>query len=409
MPFIRPLTHRILLGLAASSTCLAASLPCAHAQSDLPSERNIVVGRPQVVARFSGPMLTGVTVSRSGRIFINFPRWGDRVPFTVAEVRNGRAVAFPSRAINAFAAEGQRTQAAIDPSGGAQALRRNSFVSVQSVVVDSLDRLWVLDTGSIQFGPTRYGGPKLVGVDLRTNRIFKTILFPQSVALPTSYLNDVRFDLGRGRQGTAFITDSSGPGPNALIVVDLATGASRRRLNNHPSVKAEPKFVPIVENRPLYQKPKGQKPKFIGIGADGIAITPARLFYCPLASRRLYSVSLDALVSGTDEALRASIIDHGTKGASDGLESDDRGRIYATNYEHNAIVVREPSGLYRTLVRSPQILWPDTLSVAANGYLYFTANQLHRQPSFHSGEDQRVKPYSIMRVKIDGGPVRLRR
>ena len=31
------------------------------------------------------------------------------------------------------------------------------------------------------------------------------------------------------------------------------------------------------------------------------------------------------------------------------------------------------------------MLWPDTMSLAGDGYLYFTANQLHRQPSYHNG------------------------
>ncbi|HWT91443.1 MAG TPA: L-dopachrome tautomerase-related protein [Solirubrobacteraceae bacterium] len=35
------------------------------------------------------------------------------------------------------------------------------LVSVQSVVVDPLDRLWLLDTGSIEMGPTKPGGSKL--------------------------------------------------------------------------------------------------------------------------------------------------------------------------------------------------------------------------------------------------------
>ena len=395
----------------ATSTCVLAAPHAALAQS-LPREKNTIVGRPEVVARFYGPMLTGVTVSRAGRIFINFPRWGDKVPFTVAEVVNGRAVPFPNRQVNVFAPEGQRAQAAINTSDRAVTQRRDSFVSVQSVVVDPLDRLWILDTGSIKFGPTAPGGPKLVCVDLKTNRVTRTITFLPSVALSTSYLNDIRFDLrsanARGEGGYAFITDSSGTGPNAIIVVDLASGEARRRLERHRSVEAEPKFVPTVENQPLYQKPRGQKPKFVGIGADGIAITRDRLFYCPLASRRLYSASLQALKTGSDEELRRSVIDHGTKGASDGMESDDAGRIYAGNYEQNSILVREPSGLYRTLVRGPQILWPDTLSVARNGYLYFTANQLNRQADYHSGVDLRQKPYSIMRVKINGGPVLLR-
>src|SRR4051794_29071308 len=36
-------------------------------------------GKLELVATIDSPMLTGVTVSRTGRIFINFPKWGDKV------------------------------------------------------------------------------------------------------------------------------------------------------------------------------------------------------------------------------------------------------------------------------------------------------------------------------------------
>jgi sugar lactone lactonase YvrE len=74
----------------------------------------------------------------------------------------------------------------------------STLVSVQSVVIDPADRLWILDTGSPLFKPTEYGGPKLICVDPNTGSITKKILFPQTVSLPTNYLNDVRFDLRRG-------------------------------------------------------------------------------------------------------------------------------------------------------------------------------------------------------------------
>ena len=35
-----------------------------------------------------------------GRIFVCFPKWGDRSDFTVAEVKDGRPVAYPDEAIN---------------------------------------------------------------------------------------------------------------------------------------------------------------------------------------------------------------------------------------------------------------------------------------------------------------------
>jgi len=354
-------------------------------------------GKLELVATFSGPMPTGVTVSHKGRIFVNFPRWGDPVAFTVGELKNGKVVAYPSAAFNA-------------PE---KARKGEGILSVQSVVVDPKDRLWLLDTGSIEFGPTQPGGPKLVGVDLQSERVFATITFPVDVALPTTYLNDVRFDLRRGKGGLAFITDSSDKGPNGLIVVDLHSGRSWRRLHDHPSTKAEKGFLPVVEGRPLMNRPAKGQAKHLTLGSDGIAISAdgKRLFYCPLASRRLYSVSVDALADEklTDREVAKTVADHGDKGgAADGLESDDKGRIYLTNYEHNAILRRLPEGQYETVVHDPRVLWPDTLSVATDGYLYFTANQLHRQPDYQDGRDLRVKPYSLFRVKTDGTPVLLR-
>ena len=107
--------------------------------------------------------------------------------------------------------------------------------------------------------------------------------------------------------------------------------------------------------------------------------------------------------------MATTVLDHGEKGPSDGLESDDRGRIYATNYEQNAVLRRSPDGRFETLVHDPRVLWPDTLSVARDGHLYFTANQLHRQARYHEGKDLRQQPYVLFRVKIDAGPVRLTR
>jgi sugar lactone lactonase YvrE len=44
--------------------------------------------------------------------------------------------------------------------------------------------------------------------------VVQTIRFPSDVALDTTYLNDIRFDLRRGEAGMAFITDSGvGAGP----------------------------------------------------------------------------------------------------------------------------------------------------------------------------------------------------
>ncbi len=352
--------------------------------------------QPQTVANFYGPMPTGVTVSHTGRIFVCYPHWGDPVKFTVAEIKQGQAVAYPNAQVNK-----------LDPHHPGQCL-----YSVQSVVVDPKDRLWALDTGSVKLGNNVPNGPKIVCMDLTTNKITRKIFFPRNVALPTTYLNDVRFDLRRGQGGMAFITDSADKGPNGIIVVDLATGKSWRRLNDHPSTKAEKHFLPIVEGQPLKQRKPGQTPQNITMGADGIAISAdgKTLYYCPLASRKVYGVSIDALVdrSKSDADVSATVKDYGAKPASDGLETDAQGRLYATDYEHARIVRGQPGGPYQTLVQAPTIYWPDTMSVATNGYLYFTCNELQRQGSYHYGKDLRVKPYRLYRVKIDGSSVLLK-
>ncbi|WP_222843901.1 L-dopachrome tautomerase-related protein [Cellulosimicrobium sp. CUA-896] len=256
----------------------------------------------EVVAALSGSMPTGVTVADDGRVFVSFPRWGDDVPFTVAEIVDGEARPYPDVDVN-------RWTGTEDP--------HDQLVSVQSVVVDPAGRLWLLDTGAPSFGPVIPGGAKLVEVDLATDRIVRVIR-PTAAMTPTTYLNDVRFDLSRGSAGFAYVTDSQAVG--ALIVVDLGTGESWSRLRGHSSTQAVDQFRAVVQGvvRPGYS-----------VGADGIALSPdgTRLYYCPLSSRRLYSVCTDVLRDRglDDSAVAEHVSDLGDKGASDGLETDADG------------------------------------------------------------------------------------
>ena len=352
--------------------------------ADLPAP--LTFGELEVVHAFDRQMPTGVAVSDGGRVFVCYPRWGDDVRFTVAELVDGEEVPFPDLAYNQADED--------DPASG--------LVSVQSVVVDPADRLWLLDTGSIEMGETSPGGPKLVCVDLNRDEVVRTIELPPDVAMPTTYLNDVRFDLSRGDAGMAFITDSGihPEHPMGLIVVDLGSGRSWRHLTGHPTVTPAEGHLVVIDGQPFPD---------ILMGSDGIAISAdgARLFYCPLASRRLYSVATDALADPNGD-VEATLEDHGEKGASDGLEPDDQGRIYATQYEQGAIIRRTADGsAWQPLLQQPHLLFVDTLAVAADGFLYATVNQLHRQAQYHGGEDKREPPYALIRTPIDAGPVRL--
>lgn len=336
--------------------------------------------QPEVVSRLNGAMPTGVAASQTGRLFVNFPRWGDPVEASVVELKDGKEIPYPNRELNSY-----------DPKRAHETL-----VSVQSVVTDDQDHLWILDTGAIQFGPPVPDGAKLIGVDLKTNQIIKNIHFQGDVVKSNTYLNDVRVDTKRQ---VAYISDSGVSGNNAIIVVDLKSGKSWRKLDGHKSVEEEPGFVAMVEGRPLYRA--GNQPMTVGV--DGIALSPEgdRLYYSVLSGRKLFSVATEALRESDGDAA-GSVKEEGDKGgASDGLEMDSEGNLYATNYEQACIMRRFSDGHYAVLTQLDNQWWPDSISIN-NGYLYFTANQLQRQKDFNGGVEKRQKPYVVGRVPLPG-------
>lgn len=104
--------------------------------------------------------------------------------YTVAELTgNSTETPFPNAEINS--PPGGRINYTTTPPSGAN--YQNYLVGVQSVVVDPANRLWILDTGRAAtpngtIVPASYGGPKLIGVDLTSNTIFKTIVFDPTSA-----------------------------------------------------------------------------------------------------------------------------------------------------------------------------------------------------------------------------------
>tara|TARA_R110002003_G_scaffold44_7_gene3251 strand:- start:9744 stop:10937 length:1194 start_codon:yes stop_codon:yes gene_type:complete len=323
----------------------------------------------------------GITVSRSGRKFSNYPagldsnntNTGSNNKYQVAELLgNSTETPYPNAELNN--PPGGVVNYTTTPPTGAN--YQNYLIGVQSVVLDPLDRLWILDTGRAQLEDgtlvlASYGGPKLIGVDITSNTVLKTIVFPTTVAFGDSYLNDIRFDLrasvSASGQGVAYITDSSSEGRNGIIIVDLGTGESWRHLNNIPEVSAERGFVPYVWGQPLYYIPGPNQPlTTVPLGSDGIALSAdgEDLYFGPVGGRGLYSVPTSRLRdrSQSSELLaQAAVVNRGQRGVSDGFETDTNGFVYAGNMEQNEIGFYNPrNGSMSMLVRDPRISWVDT-------------------------------------------------
>jgi sugar lactone lactonase YvrE len=336
--------------------------------------------KPEIseVVSLGDKLATTAAVSRSGRVFINFPRWfkDNEAAFSVAELgQDGALTPFPDAAWNSWKL-------------GANAGKK--LVCVQSVFVDAQDRLWVLDTGAPYWGETVKRGPKLVAVDLQTNKVAQIVRFDAKIAPENSYLNDVRID-PNGQ--LAYLTDSN---LGRLIVVDLKSGKSRLALQDHASTKFEQGVVPVVENVPLQLSDGG----VFKIHVDGIAIAGDDLYYHAWTARTLYRIKLDLLRDPTKkpEALEAGVEKVAETGVHDGMAADADGNLYLTQLEDNAITVLSPDGKQSLLLSDPRLQWPDSIGVGPDG-LYVTVSQLHLLPAFNGGASRRKNPYRVFRIK----------
>lgn len=339
--------------------------------------------RLQTVARFDH-QVTGVTVSRDGRVFVNFPRWTEDSPVSVAEVmKDGSTRAFPDERWNAW------RNARKDELNA-----REHWVCVQSVVADRQGNVWVLDAAAPGQGSLVPTGPKLVKIDLATNRAVLTVPFDETIAPQGSYLNDVRFSPD-GRH--AYITDSGAKG--ALVVVDLSTGRSRRLLDGDPRTQPE-KDVLVRADGQVLRRTDGRAVEF---AADGIALSPdgATLYWQAIKGKTLYGVPTAALVDAAlpPAQLSARVARVGDNGPADGLLIGRDGRMYVTAPEDDAVKVRDGvAAPLRVLVKDARLRWPDTLAEGPDGAVYVTSSRI-QDMNWYKTASPAALPTTLFRIE----------
>ena len=336
------------------------------------------------VATFPDSQPNGVAVSKRGRVFVNFPWWSRKPSLSVAEILDdGTAVPFPSRSWNGWKGK-----------SGPSALR--GFVCAQSMMVDRNDFLWVLDSGNPRNGRgVVIAGPKLFKIDLSDDSIAQVYYFDHSSDFTShSILSDFQVDVERQ---VAYISDSK---PGSIYLYDLKRREGRTVLLDHPSTKAQKGLIPRIGSK-QWRDLLGLMPRY---GVYSMELSPDRewLYYSCLTGRTLYRVPTGVLRDSRAGTVKigSSVEQLGDIGSIvDGMWMDRSENLYMAALERDAIIVRRPGGEIETFVVDQRMQWPDSVTAASDGYLYFTTSMRHLHAPYRIG-DRRDQPYYVMKVSI---------
>lgn len=356
-----------------ATALLAAPLP-AQVPADSVDHGAHPSGNVRIVARFQEAQPSGIAALPDGRLILSFPRSAlDHDGPRLGVWADNRLTPWPDAA----------TQA--------------RFVSPLGMTIDGRGRLWVLDEGIVA-GQTTPPHPHLFGLDPQTGQIIEDIALDPPGAPMGTAVNDIRIDLTHGSGGTAYISDISAKHPG-LLIVDLATRRMRYVLTGTPQVSPTPGFAMMVDGQLMRYDPA--KPNFAVGAIDGIVLSAdsKRLYWSPLAGRRLYSLPTALLAdpSITDSKLSAAIHDEGEIGVMDGMAAGPDGSLFFTDLERHAIERMWPDGHLSTVARDARLIAPDSIALTPGG-LFVTVGQWSRLPSYHGGRDLVERPWFVVHV-----------
>jgi sugar lactone lactonase YvrE len=263
---------------------------------------------------------------------------------------------------------------------------------------DSKGRIWLADMGTRSKVPAKF-----VVWDTEADALWRVIPIPPEVLTPYSEPNDFVVDEARGQ---IYVADEGAGGGGdgslaALIVLDIETGAARRRLQGFDGIRAEPQPL-MIGGRPVeHNNPDGSRTP-LHVGVDGIVMDAAGewLYLSPLNGRSLWRVQVEDLLDPAldDPALAKRLERYAEKPNSGGMCMTANGDIYMTEIEANAVarVSGKDRSLDRPVVR-PDMFWPDGIMAGPDGALYVVVTQLPRSPALARPGDTPELPFKVFR------------
>jgi sugar lactone lactonase YvrE len=329
---------------------------------------------PLIEVYSSQEIITGVTTSRDGRVFFEYPHLDGSSGMRIGEFKNGQVFPYPTPDWNTWA-PGHPTN--------------NTFVRTNSLRVGPDGMLWVVDTGTPSFGAKILpGGAKLVAIDLARNQVVRVFELG-AFAHEDSFVDDVRFN---GHY--AFLTDAGRP---ALIVLDLNTGVGRRVLENATSTTSH--RAAVASGKVLHTADGNE----VRIHADQMEVSPdGRHLYYQALTGFMYRIETRYL---EDTHLKPEFLAQKVEfwthtPTTGGTAIDSSGVIYLSDVEKRRILAIGPDRETKVLFEDDRLDWPDALWCDHDGYLWLPVAQLDKIAPFNGGHSQVVYPIHIYKLRV---------
>ena len=271
--------------------------------------------------------------------------------------------------------------------------------NVLGLRADETGVIWMIDMGF-----RTHITPKLVGWNALTNKLERIYYMPAPVTRASSQPQDIVID--RKHRKFYIADEDAGPGGDgsraAIIVIDMDTGVGRRVLEGDRSTAAE-NYPIVAEGRELVIPTADGKTRPLTIGCDGITMDHKAewVYFSALNSRSIWRIRTSDLndASLSPEKLSSKVERYSGKPTGGSISMDYAGNIYANSEDTRSVDVITADGKSAIYATHPDMVSPDGLAYAPDGFYYGNASQVAKAAIFNGGVAGNRPPYVIYRFK----------